>query len=170
MRRALPKDAKRGCLTGSGPTMKDAKASLERQIDVALADETVYAPQVVTVHREQALVFRYPWGYAYTMLAVKNGLVERSTGSNSYNFDVPLREVLDGVRFHLAQNAWSPDVQDDAHFVAEALLSLKRNDELLSWVRWQRKYAEAKGWGATDDQCRDHASGMRTLSPMDLAL
>lgn len=58
----------RGCLTGNGKTVNEAKADLNNQIDAALKDS--YNPAIVTSGDYSAVVWREPDGWTYRVFPI----------------------------------------------------------------------------------------------------
>lgn len=60
-----------------------------------------------------------------------------------------LADEIDGARLHVAQNAWSADLDDETH-IGAAGLSATRESEFRRWIRFQRAYLACKSEGMND--------------------
>ena len=141
----------RGALTGAGATKAEAKAALERAIDIAVSHRTaavekrldhviVVSPaatgwECLTVHPDGHVVFR---------------LFAPHTLSRN--------DIVRSARLNVAQNAWNAEMSadDECQLICAAGLEGK-SSELENWIAFQRAYLRSKAEGLSDAAAFDAA-------------
>jgi len=88
------------------------------------------------------------WGYWFGGAAGSSsvGLFQTVRGERE--------DAEDHALHHLAQNLWSPEVNDTTFLLG---LPIKVQKELLDWIRWQRDYARLRAEGKTDQEAHAEA-------------
>ncbi len=142
-----PKQYQRGELSAEGATATEAKRLVEQQVDRVVNGS--YDPKLLTVHTQQAFLYRNLYGWQY---ATVDGEGRMFTGNQ---VNEPTRAAVEThARYHLAQRAWTPEVTDDVAWMAGCGLDQVQVADLGRWTRWQRAYRSYADAGHDDPTCR----------------
>lgn len=120
-----------GHISGRGATKADARADLQRQID-HLCTNAAHGPHI-EIRRGVALILAATaTGFEYRMIdAEKLASRDADNYAGLCCFTAPdFDAALDIARSAHAQRAWTPDVENDAAFIAEFRLTAARRIEL----------------------------------------
>lgn len=142
--------ARRGQVTGDGELPKIAQAHLEQNIDAAL-DRLTMGTQILTWRDHRVLVIPTIYDWSYWIDAFET----RYTVSGMQTME----DARTSAFYHLAQNLWNHDCQDDDAFCADIPISEPKQKEILSWIKWQRSYRAYREQGMSDTQAHAAASG-----------
>lgn len=157
MRKAKTFYATRGALTASGANKTEAKANLEPMIDWAC---NAGMPVIECRFGFLIVVASDANGWSTSVVGPDDMVHgQRKWCGTSHGQQIAYSDALISARNHAAQNAWSPDVADDAAFVEMAGLGPK-SGELASWIAFQRRYVEAKTSGHNDGDAFKLAIGL----------
>lgn len=143
------------------PTALQARTELALQIDQALT-RCRRAPTVIDTGKGViVLVWADPNGYSYSIVDSASApsaavALTAKCFCNYHDYD----EAERAARRHLAQYIFEPNdvLSDDCAWV---ILDPQDRAGHLSWVRWQRVYADARKSGMSDGEAREYAG--RTL-------
>jgi len=154
MRKA--KSESRGCLSARGTTVKEAKDRLNAKIDAALEGD--YTPVFLSYKGENAIVYREPQGWSYSLV---NPNVD---GQAKVRVTQPCKtrqDALDSAGAHIIQNGCDINAIHSVDDFPEWFTSPYYRSELVAWCRWQRAAVHAKLQGEPDvhgwacDNCRN---------------
>jgi hypothetical protein len=141
----------RGNITCDGATKQEAKANLERMIDRACS---LHGPYIEARFGKVFVMSESPTGWeAITTFTPDHGA--RATPS-MFCMGQSFEALRQSLRVHLAQNAWTSDVDMDEH-IAAADLDTEHAGELRRWIEFQFAYREAKGLGLNDAEAHEWA-------------
>jgi hypothetical protein len=148
-------------MPGSGPTVKEAKQDAARKLE-RLVNDSSKDPVVVACGSYASLVWRSAYGWCSSLISSPDGFYKRL--SPCYYGSTSTRdEVIENARQHVAQLAWTPEVEDDVLFASAAGITAGRLVEFLSWVAFQRRYKRAIALGLNDNDAREVAGGMMPM-------
>lgn len=148
----------RGYLTGYGKTAKEAKASLEKQIDWACShSSTIIESRFGLI----IIVSAYPGGYETSVFDPADLEHGKQRYCSTCHGPIEYTDALLSARMHAAQNAWHSERLDDAEHVERAGLTPSKARELADWIAWQRRFIAASKAGATVNEAHEIASGLR---------
>ena len=139
------KFASRGCLTGEGRTVKEAKDELNALVDTALADS--YTPVLLSYQGHHALAYRCPVGWSYTLLRLA-GDGKSEVGCTVF---VGARyDCIQSAAFHIIQNGCNINAIRSVDDLPSFLENNSLRSELVYWCRWQRAALCAQMTGQAD--------------------
>lgn len=142
-------------ITGSGPTVTEAKRDAGAQITQLVRDlEAGPHIEVAAGHTIVATRDAHGWGYS---IVWPDGHIGRS-GSGRADRE----ETIRSARMHVADAAWTHEIgatMGDEAFLAQFKLSPADKRDLMGRWQWQRAYRRAVDNGASDETARDVASG-----------
>lgn len=142
------REAYRGCLTGYGSTASAAKRDLDEQVDRAL--DAKNRPHIECRNGYVLTVCATPHGWE--RYVIHPDQIEAGNGkqpSLCFLGWCDRNEAIEGGRMHIAQLSWNFDCNDGQH-LAQAGLSDAGQRDLMSWIKFQRSYREAKEAGKND--------------------
>ena len=150
-----PTTAIRGDLVAIGATKREAKANLEDLISWACENH--------------ALRIEFRFGFILIIAATANGyesaLIDPKTIKPDENYgygcrttygQIEVHDVLQSLRNHAAQNAWTLETDDAAHILASGL-DQRHCIDLQRWIDWQRHYARLRSEGMNDNDAYNAA-------------
>lgn len=136
-------------MQGTGRNVTTAKKDAGAKITAALSGD--YNPAIIECRGTAALIFRTPTGWMWRTIVDEDGISHGVVyGNGGYG---EKQEVVDTVRYHLAQQAWQPE---DGETPALSLDKSQRY-EFSRWVEFQLRYREAKERGMDSTDCHDYA-------------
>lgn len=131
-----------GFMTGTGDTITEAKADLQRQLTAACTDS--YRPILLTAGRYMAVVFREPTGWAYQMTflddVVESGMHEVGYGQSYDTKDAAIQMAA----FHVLDVGGPLGGYRDDDDIPKMLTDPEKRRSLLSKGKFLRAYAYAK--------------------------
>lgn len=149
----------RGWVSAEGATKAEAKANLEKQVDLACSCAALHVEK-----RFECLIVIAGSAAGYNVKIVHpHDMVNGSQHGSSctYGFQ-PFEEVLESARNWAAQNSWSTSVIDDEYFIAQSGLkpNAGKQGDLRRWIEWQRRYNDLIADGRTAAEAHQMASGL----------
>lgn len=155
MKRNAIRYATRGHVTGTGASVAAAKQDLDSKLDwLAQA----HAPHVESRFGWMIIIMPTSEGWS-TMLCHPATIGHGETKMPStFEGTNPRETVIQRARYHVAQCAWA-QYMNDAEHVASAGLCSSLAEDLGRWIRFQRRYTEAKAQGHDDSKAFDIAQG-----------
>jgi hypothetical protein len=143
--KTLKKLVSRGCLTGEGSTVKEAKDSLSSLTDAAL--EGSYTPVLLSYNGQHAMVYRCPVGWSYSLL----NLSENGKSAERCSVFVGTQwDCIQHAAFHIIQNGCDVQAIRSEADLPDWLEDCFRRSDLVSWCRWQRAAQFAQNTGEPD--------------------
>lgn len=148
--------ARHASLEVEGANKSEANEKLERMIDWALEH---HAPFIESRYGYVLIGAATATGWQSTLLT-PDDIAAHGKRKDCVSFQGQIERdlVIRSLRMHAAQNAWMPECDDARHVAASGLSEIDQCD-LLSWIGFQRKYANAKAAGRTDAEAFDIANG-----------
>ena len=134
---------------GTGKNITEAKQDAVRNIESALSGD--YTPYFLRLGMHQALIWREPeTGWVYRVIGDASGFLYSVATAGDF------KSALAYAKYHIAQNAWN-GANDEECLTFVGNIGTKERTSLSSWILWQRRYAQSKADGATDDEAREYA-------------
>lgn len=129
----------------TGDTKAEAKAAAQAAIEETFSGR--WCPEVLQYRGKIAIVSRSPWGWQYqTFREGEGGLSHGCTVCGDKSFAA----ASASARFALAQSGWT---EEDGLSVPDFVTDPESRSDLLSWQKWQLRYAHFKNQGHSPDVC-----------------
>ena len=150
-----------GAITALGTTQAEAQASLASAIAAAVRGD--YAPSRVTLADHEAVLWREPGGWAYTVRVAS--AVGQEAHYRPSAVGVDRDDCLRAATRAMAQEVDGALVRAGRPPIGETVLAEADREAHRDWVRWQRGYHAGQKAGLTEQQCRVVADLHRTGNP-----
>lgn len=132
----------RGNLEGRGKTSVEAKIDLNSQIDWAVSYHPTY---IETLLGHLIVISPNAHGYQVTVASIEKSKVYRNLVHCAH---APLNQLVRRARVDVCQRAWT-ETKIDELYIESTELDDEGKEQLRSWIRFQRLYAEHIEHGAT---------------------
>lgn len=144
----------RGFWSAIGSDKREAQEIMNRMIDRAMSNE---APIVETRFGWLLLAVPTPTGWTSQLISPADMQQHaRNHAANCFDTDRPRDRMVQSLRLSAAQCAWTQETDDEKHLDASGL-DLEHENQLRSWLAFQRRYIAAKARGLSDNDAFDDA-------------
>jgi hypothetical protein len=144
------KNVSLGHFTGTGRTLKDARADLEQQLEAAITGD--YTPEIIRWRKQTIIVYRDPqFGWVHRRIDYAYN------GHSSSGWDDDREEAISQAAYNVVQNQWTPEDGIDAPAIMVEYCPEHLVQEFESWAQWQLYAAEGRDIHGLTDHNDIHA-------------
>jgi hypothetical protein len=157
-------------IEGEGATVKEAKANAGQSL-IGIVRDLEEGPLVVSFRGWAKMIWRGKYGWNERFIQTEGGPIEM--GSACLHGGGSREDAVVHATRHIADCAWTFEVEDDAAYAAEAFAKLPRGRrdeavrEFLYRIGWQRRVRAAMDAGWSQDDARCVADGLQHLVPAE---